>query len=233
MIRVTFLKPIEFSETSLEYISKYDKKNYKIWSAGSDEISKIRAELREHYRPLQDGCCSYCRIDNPQKHGYTWDVDHIAPKANFPQFLFEPRNLSLSCKDCNTFKNAGEVLNTSRGDFSVNYPEDGDCFYIIHPHYDEYSKHMGLVRLGDSYLYTPLSNKGQETFRQCKLSRFSAYKLHNITNANIANAFMKRLREWSEEKLLGISDEMLSYLHEDLLHRPVEIVVNTDFKKET
>ncbi|HDC4438589.1 MULTISPECIES: HNH endonuclease [Klebsiella pneumoniae complex] len=233
MIRITFLKPIEFSETALDYISKYDKKNNKIWGSGSNEIKRIRSELRDHYRPLQEGCCSYCRIDNPQKHGLSWDVDHIAPQEDYPQFLFEPRNLSLSCKDCNTFKNAGPVLNSSSGDFSVNYPENGSSFYIIHPHFDEYSQHMGLVRLGDSYIYTPLSNKGQETFKKCKLSRFSAYKLHNITNANIADAFMKRLREWSDDKKIGFSDEMLRYFNEDLLHRPVEIVVNTDFKKET
>lgn len=129
MSNKTFLTPIKFSENSVNYIRKYDGKSNKIWNSSDEEITKIRVELRKHYIPQQNNCCSYCRMENTQKHGLTWDVEHIIPQGDFPQFLFEPRNLSLSCKDCNGSKNSKPVLDTSKIDVSVNYPSDGVFLY--------------------------------------------------------------------------------------------------------
>ncbi|WP_133122425.1 hypothetical protein [Klebsiella sp. H-Nf2] len=228
----TYLTPIKFSEQSAKYISEYDLKNNAIWSGSAPEIKKIREELREHYKAEQLGCCSYCRIDNPQNHGWSWDVEHIAPQGEFPQFLFEPRNLSLSCKDCNTAKNKKKVLDTSKVDVSKQYPSNGDCFTIIHPHFDCYQEHMRLERHGDKIIFHPSKGKGLNTYRMCKLSRYAVYRTHNITDANIADSVMNRILELNECGRTSISHEDIKTLHDSVSNEPLRIAIDTSFKED-
>lgn len=230
MNNVTYLEPIIFSTESEEYIKEYDGKNYEVWKGTGKEITAIRKELRDYYKPLQNYCCSYCRLDNTQGHGLTWDVEHIAPKKEFPQFLFEPRNLSLSCRDCNTHKNKKSVLDKEKGDFSVNYPIDGEFFSIIHPHFDDYSKYILLIKTDGGYIYKPIHPKGHQTYKQCNLSRFLTYKAHNVNNSNIADAVMARLVELRVSGRINISREDAECILEDI-SKNLEIEVNTSFKE--
>ncbi|WP_337065380.1 HNH endonuclease [Klebsiella oxytoca] len=226
----TYLVPIRFSSQSADYIKKYDLKSNSIWSSDSPEIKKIREELREHYKREQDGCCSYCRIDNPQNHGLSWDVEHVAPQGDFPQFLFEPRNLALSCKDCNTAKNKKKVLDLSKVDVSKEYPEDGDCFIIVHPHFDCYQEHITIKRVGEKIIYYPQEGKGINTYKMCNLSRYIVYKTHNITDANLANAIMERLLDLSASGSISLNHEHIKIVGDSVTKNPLSVEIETSFK---
>lgn len=228
----TFLTPVIFSDESMVFINDYDGVNNDIWKGQGKEITKIRDELRRHYIPQQSGCCSYCRLDNPQNHGLTWDVEHIAPQGDFPQFLFEPRNLSLSCKDCNGAKNNKVVLDTSKVDTSVNYPSDGRFFYIIHPHFDDYEEHIKVERYGERFIYHPSEGKGINTYKMCNLSRFTTYEAHNITDANVAKSIMKLLLELNLTGEISISDQDIKTVGEHIVLNSIKVDLNTKFKEQ-
>ncbi|MCR3881035.1 HNH endonuclease [Klebsiella quasipneumoniae] len=232
MKNMIFLTPVVFSDESEKFIRKYDGVSNDIWKGKGKEITKIREELREHYIPQQVGCCSYCRIDNPQSHGLTWDVEHIIPQGDFPQFLFEPRNLSLSCKDCNGSKNSKPVLDTSKIDVSVNYPSDGVFFYIIHPHFDNYEEHIKIEKLGKRIIYHPSEGKGMYTYEICNLSRFATYEAHNITDANVASSVMKLLLELNERGKINIPKKYVQIVGDHITSHSIAIDVNTAFKKQ-
>ncbi|UTX61621.1 hypothetical protein MJ905_03580 [Klebsiella michiganensis] len=226
-----FLEPIIFSNESMDFIRKYDGVHNDIWKGNGKEITKIRDELRKHYMSQQLGCCSYCRLDNPQRHGLTWDVEHIAPQGDFPQFLFEPRNLSLSCKDCNTAKNSKVVLDTSTVNVSVSYPTDGDAFYIIHPHFDKYEDHIKVEKCGDKIIYYPSEGKGMKTFQICNLARFAFYETHNITDVNLAASFARLLSELNDTGEINISEKDVEAIRSHISLHSMKIDLNTDFKK--
>ena len=232
MSNKTFLTPIKFSENSVNYIRKYDGKSNKIWNSSDEEITKIRVELRKHYIPQQNNLCSYCRMENTQNHGLTWDVEHIAPQGDFPRFLFEPRNLALSCKDCNGAKNSKEVVDKKRINASVDYPTNGEFFYIIHPHFDNYDEHIKIERCGDKYIYHPSEGKGLNTYKICNLSRFLIYSTCNITDENLSRALTQRFLELSEEGKITISKEDVQTVGSDLIANPLVVEMSTAFKQQ-
>jgi 5-methylcytosine-specific restriction endonuclease McrA len=58
--------------------------------------------LKLRYRALQaaNGKCQCCGA-TPESSGHPLHVDHIKPKAVFPELALEFSNLQVLCKDCN------------------------------------------------------------------------------------------------------------------------------------
>lgn len=151
-------------------IDDYDGKSYQIWNSDTQEIKRLRKTLRDHYLPALKFRCCYCQQIKLERHGLTWDVEHIAPKSAYPQFLFEPKNLAISCKECNIAK--GEK-NTVIGRINKDYPASGEAFSIIHPHYDVYSDHIEIIKCGSQLTYRVKNgHKGKNTYIMCDLIRF-------------------------------------------------------------
>lgn len=90
--------------------------------------TKLRKAIRSSLISLQNNFCVYCGCP---VHGLE-DVEHIAHKATYPQFLFTPKNLVYSCKMCNqTYK--------GRTDIVVHVDSDYEkcSFSIVHPYLDD------------------------------------------------------------------------------------------------
>jgi hypothetical protein len=86
--------------------------------------------------------------------------------------MFTPRNLALSCPDCNGPKRDEETL----VDPSVaTYPSSGDGFLIVHPHFDYYYDHIAVA--GVVYTAVEGSDKGEWTIGACDLGRFAQLKI--------------------------------------------------------
>lgn len=120
------------------------------------------------------------------------DVEHILAKASYVQFMFEGRNLALSCPACNTSKGSKNVF-MGKATPSV-YPKNGSLFSIVHPHFDRYFDHIKII---NNCLYAPLSTKGTVTIDVCKL-----YRLNKVMkNAN-------QFKQTESEKMLNIVSEM-------------------------
>lgn len=96
-----------------------------------------------------------------------WDIEHIMAKDKKVQFMFEPRNLCVACKDCNGAKSSKEVLvNPGR----VRFPIRSRDYKIVHPHFDDYGEHISAVVPEE--FYRPLTEKGEFTIITCRLLRF-------------------------------------------------------------
>jgi len=147
-----------------DYFKDSDSKG-EDWSKG--DFDPIRKSIKLHYRKEQNYTCPYCKVKNPVTHGMAWDIEHIIPKDKKPLFMFEPKNLCVSCKDCNGAKGNKEVLVNSR---RKTFPSKSSDYKIVHPHLDDYEKHIDAVCPGD--LYRPLSEKGEFTIVTCRLLRF-------------------------------------------------------------
>ena len=89
--------------------------------------TKLRKAIRDSLKSKQNNCCVYCgcRVMG------TGDVEHIAHKADYPQFLFTPENLAYSCKTCNqTYKGKTNVVSYANATYQ------GCRFIIVHPYLD-------------------------------------------------------------------------------------------------
>jgi hypothetical protein len=136
------------------------------WSLGC--YNDLKRHIKEHYSIIQGDVCFYCKI-GIRYGAYGEPIEHIVPKDDRPQWMFEPKNLALSCYPCNTKKNADNTLSDA-GRLAVNYPIHSDGFSIYHPHFDNWNDHMEVFHV---YFIRPISDKGRETFSVCDLFRFS------------------------------------------------------------
>ncbi len=134
------------------------------WSLGC--YGGLKNHVKRHYADLQEDICVYCRID-VNYGGYGEPIEHIVPKSDKPEWMFEPRNLALSCYPCNTKKKADNTLSAT-GLASVNYPISSDDFTIYHPHFDTWTAHIDVYY---EFFLKPKTDKGRETFEVCQLYR--------------------------------------------------------------
>lgn len=178
------MKPITFTGADAAFVKGYNGIDHKIWNENVGPIVALRHSIRTHYLDEQHFMCAYCRMRKREQHGLTWDVEHVIPKATYPGFLFEPKNLALACRECNLSKWDKPVLyKPVKG---KKYPDNGDLFTIIHPHYDVYSDHMEIAVLADKIFHRPKNKeKGKETFIICDLIRF-AYEFAEWKDFNYA-----------------------------------------------
>ncbi|SDZ70593.1 TIGR02646 family protein [Variovorax sp. YR266] len=138
-----------------------------------DELEALRHHIRAHYRRAQVGICAYCRQSVSLQSAMNCHVEHIAPKSKYRHFIFEPKNLCVICADCNAIKREQEVLRNEPdtvvgGEGRKRYPRSSNAFKIVHPHYDEYERHIKVV---NGAYYLDLSSKGHFTIGACKLNR--------------------------------------------------------------
>lgn len=159
--------PISYGLASYALVVAYDAAPTKNASRWNDaELDQTRKEIKQHYIAEQHHLCCYCGLPDPAIHGLDWDVEHVAPRNRYPQFMFTPENLAVVCRECNGHKSSKEVL----VDPSVSvYPSTGDAFLIVHPHFDDWAKHI----LRDHLAYAAFTPKGEWTIKECNLNRFA------------------------------------------------------------
>lgn len=155
-------------------MDSYDGKDYKIWESKDPAMQETKKLIKDHYIKEQMYTCAYCRQEKKEDHGLTWDVEHILPASLYPQFLFEPENLAIACKECNIPKDKTNILKGALAK-SGKYPKKNTRFTIIHPHFDDYSDHLEISIISKKRIYRLInteSDKGKNTYIACNLFRF-------------------------------------------------------------
>lgn len=132
------------------------------WNSTKAGISSFKKNIVEHMSAKQNYKCAYCRLDIPYA-GFYPDREHIVPKNKHPQWVFEPRNICVSCEMCNRNKSDEEVLDNP---FVSEYPTNSGEFKLVNPFVDKYSEHIELL---DDLIYVGKSEKGRFTINLCKL----------------------------------------------------------------
>lgn len=161
--------PLEYSFASLAKISeKMADENYSHRDWSSPSLESVRCEIRDYYRTIQRLQCVYCRGAVAQRSAVGAPVEHVVPKSQYLNFMFEPKNLCVVCPDCNEYKSKKEVLDPVMVAPRVRYPTVSNAFKIVHPHFDEYEDHI----IKHNRIYVDCSDKGGYTIYICNLNRF-------------------------------------------------------------
>jgi hypothetical protein len=161
--------PVVFTPEQLGIIEKIKEKvDFSSDSWACEEVEILRPIIRKHYATEQNTVCPYCRMQLNTDRGRAWDVEHIIPRSLGENFMFEPLNLCVACVECNSAKSNKRVTKSKA---QVRYPRQG--YTIVHPHFDDYQKHIATIRVG--LFYFPKSCKGEKTIYICELNRFYSY----------------------------------------------------------
>lgn len=168
----------------------------------------IKKTIKDHYLKEQDYTCFFCRQRSLVRNNRAWDTEHILSRHAHPAFMFHPRNLCVTCIDCNTEKSGKEVL-VKKGP-RVRFPEKSGAYKILHPHFDIYEDHLTAIVAGQLYsFHTP---KGRATYNTYGLERFRRTagrpkepdaKIQKLADAAISN---------DDEKLNMLELEFLEHL---------------------
>lgn len=160
---------ITFDETQKEIISQIrslrdDNEAINCWMCPDAE--PIRRAIKAFGIKTQSRRCCYCKEKINSNNFKMWEVEHILPQSKFPDFVFEPENLAISCPDCNTAKSNQKI---SKSDQYRRFPKKSVSYLIIHPHFDVYENHI----LKSGFVFVPKSSKGTKTIFVCSLHRFA------------------------------------------------------------
>lgn len=206
-------------------LPKKEKETY--WESKSNKmLEEIKKHIKDYYLIAQDFKCPYCQQKIKVTHNGAWDTEHIIPKDTHPDFMFEPQNLCVSCKDCNGEKWNKNVLRNKK---AIRLPKKTNNYVIIHPHIDHYNDHIKII---DSALYfLPKTDKGRKTIEVCGLLRF-VYEYSNYENVDLA---IKQGISKFSEALMETSDPAEEQLYlsfiEDLTKRGKELSKKEFLKK--
>lgn len=151
------------TEADLEILSKYPVNQASDWK--NKEYKPIRDRIRKHYFDLQNETCCYCRLPI-NKGSDNVEIEHIIDKNKRLDFIFEPKNMVVSCHKCNFTKSTKRVMHVCP---SINeYPNDSTTFKIIHGHHDPYFDNIEFI---EESIYHGLSDEGEFTIKKCGLDR--------------------------------------------------------------
>jgi uncharacterized protein (TIGR02646 family) len=149
----------------------WDKKLDTLIKAGSlpaDATSKrkrIKDDIKKQILLIQGNYCIYCGL-HFDLSGVS-EREHIAHKAKYPQFTFQPLNIALACHFCN-----GPLKKGTKDTITTLNRKYSKCkFKIVHPYFDNFFNHIEASTKGADLLFSPKSgsSKGAETIKMFKL----------------------------------------------------------------
>lgn len=132
---LNLIKTLTLSSKQQKIINDFGALTKEHWMRNQ---TSLRKKITSGLKVLQDNKCVYCGC----KILETPDVEHIAHKAKYPQFIFTPENLALSCKTCNQmFKGDTDVVKTIDMDYMK-------CkFLIVHPYIDDVDHYFDTSKI--------------------------------------------------------------------------------------
>jgi hypothetical protein len=161
------ISPIVFTALESDKIeNKMSEADFSSESWSDEDVSGLKKSIKKYYLAEQKNTCPYCQQVTKSNHGRCWDIEHIIPRSSILGFMFEAKNLCMSCIDCNQAK-SNKVVTSSKA--KKKYPA-ASSFFIVHPHFDKYSDHIIDIKPG--FYYVAKSKKGEATMKICNLNRF-------------------------------------------------------------
>lgn len=175
LVQDLWLSPVVYTAEQKSLVDRFEQLPFEskagdFWkNTNGGEFSGVKEAIKEHYLKAQDYTCVYCKQRIVVEHLGVWDAEHIMPKDNSPQFMFEPRNLCISCKDCNISKSNKSVTSKAL-EKRKRFPDNPDDYLFCHPHFHKYDQHIRIVEVAGFYL--PLTERGIALVEICGLLRF-------------------------------------------------------------
>lgn len=174
---------IEFNNNELILIDKALKLGCNCWSA--DFLSDIKEKIKNHLLKKQLENCCYCQKNLSGEFSMVIDIEHILPKSKYPKFMFDLRNLAISCKRCNMKIKRNDIAFLNDVFFQSENYFDTKGYDIVHPNLDVYDNHLklygfqcGSVKL-IKYIIVDNSRKGDFTYGYFKLKELEVNTFNN------------------------------------------------------
>ena len=194
-------QPYEFDNDELLLIEN----NFVIHEDWDKNIfSGLKTKIRDDLRPKQNNKCCYCKKELGHDIKEV-DIEHIIPKATYPNFTFTPKNLALSCQGCNTIKGDKPVLSKT----IVRHPSHSKHHTIVHAHYDIYEKHI-LIHNG--CVFEAISKRGSHTITVCQLFRLKIVEKkakESLKNKSKESELINLIMNASKEELTDAMTELM------------------------
>ncbi|HCM9647997.1 TPA: HNH endonuclease [Enterobacter bugandensis] len=201
----------------------------KRWENSKGRVPTFKKHLKEKLRGLQHGRCAYCR----RFLGLVADTDieHIIEKAVYANFTYEILNLALSCSDCNSSKNLHSQLLKKALKKTNNippflsspipngsaYPNRSEDYRWVHPHFDEYSLHISILK---GWIYKSKSAKGAKQIRFLGFNKIGKVEKNmRIEKLNAASGVLSKIIFQISQSGYENYNVLVSELYHGLLKR--------------
>ena len=136
------------------------------WGSQTNCIKALKTNFNTHFNTEQSEKCCYCGLlyDRTGRG----EIEHIAPKEQYPQFSYTSNNLAKACQLCNSssMKHTFDTVETLN-------PEYDQCdFKIVHPYLDDHNFHyrFGYGLLNVTISVNNNSDKARESIRLFELA---------------------------------------------------------------
>jgi hypothetical protein len=144
-------------------------------------FKKYKDEIKDSHYFDQGRRCAYCRL-KLRTDAYWDELDHIVPQTIMGEWIFYPKNLVVSCKPCNSLKNA---FDTRANNLSNRFPLYSNGFTVFNPHFDIWADHFEIFK--EIFLRGKPGTKGPATYSNYKL-----YRYHIIVGYSEESRFRSR-----------------------------------------
>lgn len=125
----------------IEAISKIVLMGLEPWD--HKDLKYIKDKIRKHLiEDIPIARCCYCQRSFVGEFKFDIDTEHILPKSEFENLIYNLNNLNIACKRCNM------NIKNDRVDFIVNRGIMGNDYFhsnhykFIHPNLDTYRHHL-------------------------------------------------------------------------------------------
>lgn len=174
-------------------------------------FTSLKKHLRKEHYKIQKRRCVYCRRQlNPV--GINEHIDHIVARSLRVGWMFKPRNLVLSCYQCNTQKSAAPVL--KRNNYK-RLPRRKQHYTLYNPYVHRWHEHFEIE---DSIFIKARSKIGENTIRELKLYDYK----YSIVYANESNIQDSSAIKRATKRLVSFKKKSIEYKSAKKLIKEIE-----------
>jgi hypothetical protein len=152
-----------------------------IWA--NNRLDPLKRKFKDYYREKLNEQCCYCRKNTVGEFNMVLDIEHVLPKSKFERYMFNPLNLSMSCKRCNMNIKKEDISFLTDEDTIHNSPFVSESYQFIHPNLDSYFVNLRyFVEVVDNNTlikYDPITVKGIYTYGYFKLKELEIESVNN------------------------------------------------------
>lgn len=188
-------------------ITKDDIENIKLAIRAGEPIwenallKDFKRKIKDYNRYLQSEQCCYCRRSLADEFNMVIDIEHVLPKSQFRDYMFETFNLSVSCKRCNMEIKREDVSFITDKTQLLADPKNTELYKFIHPNLDTYSSHINYISVTKDtrtiikYVAIDNSAKAKFTYEYFSLEEIERAALNQAQVSKLLKKLTKRYHQ--------------------------------------
>lgn len=193
------IKPVAYRRFDVNKLKLNPIYNKEDW--GSNEFSSLKRYVRFIHYKTQKRRCAFCRRNlNPL--GINEHLDHLVARSIKVGWMFKPRNLVLSCYQCNTQKSKATIL--ENGIVFKRLPKKHNNYTLFNPFVHKWSDHFEIE---EDLFIKAKSTLGENTIKEMKLYDYK----YSIIYSNEANIFGESALKRAAKRLIEFPRKSIEF----------------------